>query len=217
MRTGHWLIGVGALAYGTAHAASLDFGIISPTSGSLSYAGGVSSLVGTNIDVDEIVGLATPLNENVVSLCGSCSLDFTTGVSTGGWSFGAGGTISITGSVDFPVGTDIPAGTTLLSGTFNTATIVDLGSGNFEFQIAGGTFNDRKHPDLLAFYGLPDIGYVGGFNLSFSTTADMGNAFSTTSLGSGDIINQPVPIPPAAWLFGSGLLGLAGIARRRRS
>lgn len=26
----------------------------------------------------------------------------------------------------------------------------------------------------------------------------------------------PVPVPPAAWLFGSGLLGLIGLARRRR-
>ncbi|WP_424206600.1 CHRD domain-containing protein [Sulfuricaulis sp.] len=26
----------------------------------------------------------------------------------------------------------------------------------------------------------------------------------------------PVPIPAAAWLFGSGLLGLMGIARQRR-
>ena len=26
---------------------------------------------------------------------------------------------------------------------------------------------------------------------------------------------QPIPIPPAVWLFGSGLIGLVGIARRR--
>jgi hypothetical protein len=26
-----------------------------------------------------------------------------------------------------------------------------------------------------------------------------------------------VPLPPAAWLFGSGLLGMVGIARRRRT
>jgi hypothetical protein len=28
---------------------------------------------------------------------------------------------------------------------------------------------------------------------------------------------QPVPIPPALWLFGSGLLGLIGIARRKKT
>ena len=27
----------------------------------------------------------------------------------------------------------------------------------------------------------------------------------------------PVPIPPALWLFGSGLIGLAGIARRKKA
>ena len=39
--------------------------------------------------------------------------------------------------------------------------------------------------------------------------------------GGGEIYNvlgvlQPVPVPAAFWLFGSGLLGLAGMARRRR-
>jgi len=27
---------------------------------------------------------------------------------------------------------------------------------------------------------------------------------------------SPVPVPAAVWLFGSGLLGLAGFARRRK-
>jgi hypothetical protein len=27
----------------------------------------------------------------------------------------------------------------------------------------------------------------------------------------------PVPIPPALWLFGSGLLGLVGIAKRKKA
>jgi hypothetical protein len=31
------------------------------------------------------------------------------------------------------------------------------------------------------------------------------------------IINQVVPIPAAAWLFGSGLLGLVGIAGRKKA
>ena len=31
------------------------------------------------------------------------------------------------------------------------------------------------------------------------------------------IWTQPVPVPAAVWLFGSGLLGLVGIARRKRS
>jgi hypothetical protein len=85
-----------------ATSATLDFGIISPTAGSLSYGGGVAPLVGSGIDVDNVVGLGTPLNSNVTSICGSCTLDFQTGASSGGWNFGAGGTISINGTVDFP-------------------------------------------------------------------------------------------------------------------
>jgi len=34
--------------------------------------------------------------------------------------------------------------------------------------------------------------------------------------GTGDCSVNAVPVPAAAWLFGSGLLGLAGIARRRK-
>jgi len=35
--------------------------------------------------------------------------------------------------------------------------------------------------------------------------------------GSESFVNNPVPVPAAIWLFGSGLLGLVGIARRKRS
>jgi hypothetical protein len=196
--------------------ASLDFGIKSPTTGSLSYGGGSAALVGSGIDVDDVVGLGTPANANVFSTCSFCTLDFTTGASTGGWNFSAGGTITITGGVDFPDATPaIVPGSTLLSGSFDSATIVDLGSGTFEFQIVGGAFTDTKHPDLLAFYGLPDTLYAGGLNISFSTTAAMGDAFSSTTLFSGDVVNQPVPVPAAVWLFGSGLVGLVSVARRR--
>jgi hypothetical protein len=69
----------------------------------------------------------------------------------------------------------------------------------------------------LAFYGLPNVDYVGGLNISFMTTANMGVAFTSDQVLSGDVVNQPVPIPPALWLFGSGLLGLVGIARRKKA
>ena len=37
-----------------------------------------------------------------------------------------------------------------------------------------------------------------------------------TDGGSESFVNNPVPIPAAAWLFGSGLLGLGALARRRK-
>lgn len=35
--------------------------------------------------------------------------------------------------------------------------------------------------------------------------------------GSESFVNNPVPVPAAVWLFGSGLLGLVGVARRKRA
>jgi hypothetical protein len=171
--------------------------------------------LGSGIDVDDVVGLNTPNNNNVLSICASCTLDFQTGASTGGWNYGAGGTISITGGIDFPDATpDIIGPVTLLQGTFDSATVVDLGGGEFKFQVVGGSFTDTKHPELLNFYGLPDIGYIGGMNISFSTTANMDELFTSDQIFSGDVVNQPVPIPASVWLFGSGLMGLVAIARR---
>ncbi|UCB55420.1 MAG: hypothetical protein JSW45_02510, partial [Thiotrichales bacterium] len=134
--------GVFVLNVAMASASTLDFGIKAPTSGALSYAGGAAPLIGAGIDVDDVVGLGTLLNDNVISVCASCTLDFETGASAGGWNFGAGGTITITGGIDFADATpDIAAGSTLLKGSFSNATVIDLGSGNFEFQIVGGSFS----------------------------------------------------------------------------
>jgi len=45
----------------------------------------------------------------------------------------------------------------------------------------------------------------------------MGDFFTSDQIFSGDIVNQPVPIPAAVWLFGAGLIGLVGVARRKTS
>ena len=45
-----------------------------------------------------------------------------------------------------------------------------------------------------------------------------GNAVQLTVNTSGGVLAvdvQPIPVPAAVWLFGSGLLGLVGVARRR--
>ena len=33
---------------------------------------------------------------------------------------------------------------------------------------------------------------------------------------SGDVVALATPVPPALWLFGSGLFGLVGMARRKK-
>ena len=51
-------------------------------------------------------------------------------------------------------------------------------------------------------------------------TLNDGESFSyTQTFVMFDPLNQPgeVPVPAAVWLFGSGLLGLVGVARRKQS
>jgi hypothetical protein len=41
------------------------------------------------------------------------------------------------------------------------------------------------------------------------------NGLSAWAVQSGDVSAARVPVPAAVWLFGSGLLGLIGVARRK--
>ncbi|HBH81660.1 MAG TPA: hypothetical protein DDY39_17675 [Nitrospira sp.] len=198
-------------------AMELNFNIVAPTTGSISYNGTGGGLVGTNIEVDNVVGLGTPANANITSTCLSCVLNFTTGsnisAGSGLWQFGPGGTISIIGGVDFSVGSDIAVGSTLLTGTFSSATVSDTGI----FEVTFGSFTDGKHADLLSYYGMPNGNYDGSLTILFSATNGAGNSIASTSIFSGSIANAPaaVPVPAGAWLFGSGLLGLYSAIRRK--
>lgn len=102
-------------------------------------------------------------------------------------------------------------GTATLDGTLDVS-LFDLGSGLFAPQ-AGDSF-DILTADLLQ----------GSFStLSFAALLDPNlswqinyliDAIGTTDVVRLSVVNA-VPIPPAVWLFGSGLLGLIGVARRK--
>ena len=223
MAIGLW--GAGFLVVPTAMAVELDFNISAPTSGTISYGGGSGALIGSNIEVDNVVGLSTPANANVTSVCLSCLLNFNSGTLTGSgsqnggwWAFGSRGTISITGGVQLQGGTDILSGSTLLTGSFNNAFVQDLGS---QFKVTFGSFSDTKNADLLSYYGLtPGTPFQGALTLLFAAPDNgAGSAFTSTSVFSGNVVNAPptVPLPAAAWLFGSALVGLAGALRKKLS
>jgi hypothetical protein len=61
--------------------------------------------------------------------------------------------------------------------------------------------------------------WVFGFDSSFQTNGGKDYGFYAWAVHSGDVgaAVSTVPVPAAAWLFGSGLLGLIGVARCRKA
>ena len=89
----------------------------------------------------------------------------------------------------------------LYVGTFDSVISGDQPIARLNFTLSSGVSNSMISMDAAA---------QGGTWSSF-TVGDFTNTYE------GATINpvNPVPVPAALWLFGSGLIGLAGVARRR--
>jgi hypothetical protein len=196
----------------------LDFGIIAPTAGTISYGGGATSLVGSGISVKNVVGSGVPSHNLVTLTCDGCVLAWTTNVHAGSpsWHW-TGGPIALTGALKDGLTTIVPSGT-LFSGTIKSADV----SGTTSFKVDISSFTDTKNSDLAKYYGLPGgpgTVYDGNLNLSFFANATtVGNPFASDPVLSGDIVNTPrVPELPTALLLGTSILpGFALTALRRR-
>jgi len=213
-----WGLGVsGAMAW------YLDFNVHSENNpGSISYAGGAAPLEGSGIVVDDVM-LQDAAYDASISLSGAV-LNFVTGnlvsYDNAGtyetWTFGPGGYISIT---------DPQYSAPLMYGSWENAIVMTLYDGGvFSLQLAAGSYLDHKNGLILCGLGLPGYecadalvgNFAGGLNLTFiASVNDNTHAFTSTSVNTGDVPNTPVPVPGAAWLLGSGLLGLLGVRRRR--
>jgi len=175
---------------------SVDF---SNSGGTLTGSSGDFSLTGsTLIAVNGYNGggLITGSNLGTVT--------FTTpGLSTGslqmGGTFGAGGSFTITAN-----GTDGLNGT-LFSGTFTsgTWTMVTLANGTHNYTLTG----------VLA--GTLGSGYsTNGVTVQLTINTGKGFFNGSTRISSGDT-TVTVPEPGSLGLFGTGLLGVAGLIRRK--
>jgi hypothetical protein len=213
-----------SLLTGTALAMpSLDFGIVAPTSGSISYAGDGAPLVGKDISVDNVT---LTDGSHRVDLVFDGLLNFTTGTGAWQWSWGEGGSITLVGGVDtnhdgILDDGDIPVGTTLLTGHFGSASVYYA---NGEFLMSVASFTDVKDENLLKHFGLPvGIEYAGNFNIRFVAPFSIGQPFSSNQVVDGDIFNTippvltgpngpaAVPEPSIMLLLGLGVAGLVGL------
>jgi hypothetical protein len=215
------LLCLALVAPGWARAESiLDFNMSAPTTGVISYAGGSASMIGTGIQVDNVVGLGTPVNNFVLRNCIACALNFTTGslnqAGPTGWLFNGGGSLTVSGTVDLNNNGSVDgsdATGTLLTGYFGSAQVLMQGT---LLKIAASSFTSLLSTTLTNFYGTAPqpLTYGGGFNLSFISLNVPPGAFTSLALASGDIVAAtPEPMPIA--LLGTVLLAWGIIGRRK--
>ena len=212
---------LGSLQYNYRAEASFNVGALTPVLRAEAFADDLTPMSDPFINGDAF-GLQTyqnisgttqtytlnlTLDGNVLRAPGSSYIDAEVGIYSGstiaGSSSACGGPAQfLSGFSSYACGTELGLGFTpfIEMATDGTRTITDIVS----FDIAAGdTFTIYAELRALTFGGHAD-------------------AFSTLAMTFDDISNlaalgpmSPVPVPAAVWLFGSGLLGLIAVARRK--
>ena len=191
--------------------------------GLYSYGGGTNPLVGAGIQITEVTGEGTPVDSGDSPAVVGGLLSFTTGASTGGWNWGAGGTLTLTGCVQGVTGTGAghtcQAGdnsTVLLSDGFTSASITPIVGG---VGITLGGLQGTMNPLVAAFFGVTtSFGPGSNFSDLVSGLPSAGASFTglTSTLSGGNLVAQS----PEGWSLSSSLglfgFGLVLIVAARR-
>jgi hypothetical protein len=202
-----------------------------PTGGTLAVLGGINNNAGGSFHVGAgttaIVGGAGFFNSGLLSGGGMIAGNVTSvgtvgpGYSPGVLSIEGNYTQLALGTYAVELGGLLPGqydalhviGTATLDGTLNVS-LFDLGSGLFAPH-AGDSFDILTAETLQGTFST--LNYAVLLDPSLSWHID----YLTNAIGTTDVVRlsvtstAPVPVPAAAWLLGSGLLGLIGMARRK--
>ena len=120
-------------------------------------------------------------------------------------------TSDASGAGTLSVGNDV-----ILTASFSNLTLVDLGDADPFFAGIGNFSADLTYTggDMT---GSIFAGRIEGAFRSATGPIALGNDFTAGSITANIGEVSAVPVPAAVWLFGSALLGLAGIAKRKKT
>jgi hypothetical protein len=190
----------------------LEFDDVDTFGGTLSYGGadGVDPLVGTDIIFDQVFGVNTTPSGPLEIIGGKLNFETGPNLSEGAlvYTFGAGGSFELTGTVIKPDLSVVASGV-LLTGSFSsTSVVLGLGGPNGLFI---GVGVDTKNPDLLAYYGITSTAFkFANSEIGFSLSGLEADGGFTASIIDADLTNIPDNGTTLA-LLGVSLLGIAAI------
>ena len=220
-------VGTGELLYdATTGAISLNTDLNSTTGNVAMLDGGLTWTMGdgSTLSVGSLFGNADPI------------LGFGLGASTGATGSTFGFTFNLPIALSGPINAISSVSYSLTSTTSAGAQIAPVVGSNIvsAFEVdttVGGLSSLNKGVDVgntFFFTGGPLTQNSSVFTASNTLTGNLAydlmtvkvdfslSANSSTGI-SGFVQQTPVPVPAAAWLFGSGLIGLIGIARRKKT